>query len=59
MIYFKALQMGEVSKVAGIDKLSLALNIIFVVIFLNEEITWKTAVGASFIITVTLFLIWK
>lgn len=51
--------MGEVSKVAGIDKLSLALNIIFVVIFLNEEITWKTAVGASFIITVTLFLIWK
>ena len=59
IFYFKALQMGEVSKVAGIDKLSLALTIILAVIFLNEELTWKTAVGASFIIAGTVFLIWK
>ncbi|SKB61564.1 transporter family protein [Soonwooa buanensis] len=59
IFYFKALQMGEVSKVAGIDKLSLALTIIFAIIFLNEELTWKTAVGASLIIAGTLFLIWK
>lgn len=59
VFYFKALQMGEVSKVAGIDKLSLALTIIFAVIFLGETLTWKTAVGAGLIIAGTLFLIWK
>ncbi|WP_300675671.1 EamA family transporter [Soonwooa sp.] len=59
IFYFKALQMGEVSKVAGIDKLSLALTIIFAVVFLHEELSWKTAVGASLIIAGTLFLIWK
>lgn len=59
IFYFKALQMGEVSKVAGIDKLSLALTIIFAVVFLGEALTWKTAVGAGLIIAGTLFLIWK
>ena len=59
IFYFKALQMGEVSKVAGIDKLSLALTIIFAVIFLGETLTWKSALGAGLIITGTLFLIWK
>ena len=59
IFYFKALQMGEVSKVAGIYKLSLALTIIFAVIFLGETLTWKTAVGATLIIAGTLFLIWK
>ena len=59
IFYFKALQMGEVSKVAGIDKLSLALTIIFAVVFLGETLTWKTAVGAGLIIAGTLFLIWK
>lgn len=59
VFYFKALQMGEVSKVAGIDKLSLALTIIFAVIFLGETLTWKTAVGAGLIIAGTLFLICK
>ncbi len=59
IFYFKALQMGEVSKVAGVDKLSLALTIIFAVIFLGETLTWKTAVGAALIIAGTLFLISK
>ena len=59
IFYFKALQMGEVSKVAGVDKLSLALTIFFAVIFLGETLTWKTAVGAALIIAGTLFLIWK
>ena len=59
IFYFKALQMGEVSKVAGIDKLSLALTIIFAIAFLGETLTWKSALGAGLIITGTLFLIWK
>lgn len=59
IFYFKALQMGDVSKVVGIDKLSLALTIIFAVLFLGETLSWKTAVGAVLIITGTLFLISK
>lgn len=59
IFYFKALQMGEVSKVAGIDKLSLALTVIFAVLFLGETLTWKTAVGAGLIVAGTFFLIMK
>ncbi len=59
IFYFKALQMGEVSKVAGIDKLSLALTVIFAIVFLGETLTWKTAAGTGLIVIGTLFLIWK
>lgn len=59
IFYFKALQMGEVSKVAGIDKLSLALTVLFAVIFLGETLSWKTAAGAGLIVIGTLFLILK
>ena len=59
IFYFKALQKGEVTKVAGVDKLSLALTIILAILFLDETLTWKTAVGAVLIIAGTLFLISK
>ncbi|WP_417431141.1 EamA family transporter [Halpernia sp.] len=59
IFYFKALQMGEVSKVAGIDKLSLGLTIIFSVVFLGETISWKAALGAVLIIIGTILLIFK
>jgi transporter family protein len=59
IFYFKALQKGEVSKVAGVDKLSLALTIILAILFLGETLTWKTSVGAVLIIAGTLFLISK
>jgi transporter family protein len=55
--YFKALQLGEVSKVAPIDKLSVALAILLSVIFLGETLTIKTAIGAMLIIGGTLVLI--
>jgi bacterial/archaeal transporter family protein len=55
--YFKALQLGEVSQVAPVDKLSVALAIIMAVVFLGEPLTWKMAVGASLIIGGSLVLI--
>lgn len=55
--YFKALQLGRVSQVAPVDKLSVALAIILSVIFLGEPLTWKTASGALLIIAGTLVLI--
>lgn len=57
IFYFKALQLGKVSQVASIDKLSVALAIIFSVIFLGESLTLKTAIGAVFIITRTVIII--
>lgn len=59
IFYFKALQMGEVSKVAGIDKLSLALTVIFATVFLGETLTWKTSAGIVLILLGTILLIFK
>lgn len=49
LFYFKALQSGKVSQVAPVDKLSVALTIILSVLFLNESLTLKTALGAILI----------
>ncbi|MGZ3838314.1 MAG: EamA family transporter [Flavisolibacter sp.] len=57
VFYFKALQLGKVSQVAPVDKLSVALAIILSVIFLGEAMTWKNGIGALLIIGGTLVLI--
>ncbi|WP_126971527.1 EamA family transporter [Gynurincola endophyticus] len=59
LFYFKALQIGNVSQVAVVDKLSVALTILLAVLFLGETLTWKTAIGASLIIAGTLIIITK
>jgi len=58
--YFKALQLGEVSQVAPVDKLSVALAIILAAVFLGETITIKTGIAAGLIISGTFLMIfWK
>ena len=57
IFYFKALQLGKVSQVAPVDKLSVALTIILSVIILKEVLTFKMAIGAILIIAGTLVLI--
>ena len=57
IFYFKALQIGKVSQVVPVDKLSVALTIVLSVIFLNEALTLKTAIGAALIITGTVVMI--
>ncbi len=51
LFYFKALQIGKVSQVAPVDKLSVAIAIILSVLFLKETISVKEIVGAGLIIT--------
>jgi bacterial/archaeal transporter family protein len=46
IFYFKALQMGKVSQVSPIDKLSLVITIILAVFILKEKITLSIAIGA-------------
>jgi len=57
IFYFRALQIGKVSQVAPVDKLSVALAIIISVLFLGEALTWKSAIGAALIVAGTLILI--
>ena len=57
IFYFKALQVGKVSQVAPVDKLSVALTILLAVVFLGEAISWKSAIGAMLIIVGTIVLI--
>lgn len=57
VFYFKALQLGKVSQVAPVDKLSVAIAIVLSVLFLGEALTWKTALGAGLIIAGTIVLI--
>ena len=49
LCYYRALQMGPVSSVAPVDKLSVVLVVIFAAIFLGEAVTWKTSVGTLLI----------
>ena len=57
IFYFKALQLGKVSQVAPVDKLSVAIAIMLSIVFLGEALTWKTAIGAILIIGGTVVLI--
>ena len=50
LFYFRALQLGQASQVAPIDKLSLALTIILSVIILKEKITVSAIIGTLLMI---------
>ena len=57
IFYFKALQIGEVSQVAPVDKASVAIAIVLAVIFLGETLTLKMITGIVMIIFGTILLI--
>ena len=50
LCYFRALQMGEASRVAPIDKLSVALVIVFAALVLGERLTWAKGIGGLLIV---------
>lgn len=57
LCYYKALQMGEVSKVVPIDKLSVVITLILAFLFLHEEFTSKSLIGAVLITAGTLIMV--
>lgn len=57
LCYFRALKLGPVSKVAPVDKLSVALSLVLAAIFLGEVLTWKAVLGAGLILAGTIVLI--
>ena len=57
LCYYKALQMGEASKVVPIDKLSVVITLILAFVFLHEKFTAKSAIGCVLIGAGTLLMV--
>jgi transporter family protein len=49
LCYFRALQLGEASQVAPVDKLSVVVAIVLAAIFLHERVTWHHWLGGTLI----------
>ena len=56
LCYYKALQLGEASKVVPIDKLSVVITLILAFVFLHEKFTSKSLVGCILIAAGTLLM---
>ena len=57
LCYYKALQMGNASKVVPIDKLSVVITLILAVVFRHEEFTMKSIIGCVLIGLGTLLMV--
>ena len=57
MCYYKAIQIGEVSKEVPIDKFSLVITIVMAFIFLHEAVSVKSVIGAVLITGGTLLMV--
>ena len=57
LFYYRALQLGEASKVAPIDKLSVVLTMVLAFVILHETVTVKGILGGALIAVGTLILI--
>lgn len=57
LCYYKALQMGEASKVVPIDKLSVVITLVLAFLFLHEEFTTKSLLGCILIGAGTLLMV--
>ena len=57
LCYYKALQLGEASKVVPIDKMSVVLTLVLAFVFLHEQFTLKSLVGALLITAGTLAMV--
>ena len=59
LFYFKALQTGDVARVAPIDKLSVGITIGLALIFLKETVSARVIVGALFITAGSIMMLYK
>lgn len=58
LCYYRALQLGKVSNVAPVDKLSVVVAMVLAVVILGETLTWQQWVGGALIVSGTLVLAW-
>jgi bacterial/archaeal transporter family protein len=57
LCYYRALQIGEASKVVPVDKLSVVITLILAFLFLHEEFTVKSLIGCILIGAGTLIMV--
>jgi transporter family protein len=57
LCYYRALQLGPVSKVAPIDKLSVVFAILLGILFVGEALTWPVAIGGGLIVAGSIVMI--
>ena len=57
LCYYRALQMGEASKVVPIDKMSVVITLVLAFVFLHEEFTAKSILGCILIGTGTILMV--
>jgi len=57
LFYYKALQMGEASKVVPIDKMSVVITLILAFVFLHEQFTIKSLIGCVLLTAGTLVMV--
>lgn len=59
LFYFKAIQLGDVSRVAPVDKLSVVITVILAMILLKEPVSPKVIAGCLLITAGTILMLWK
>ena len=57
LCYYKALQIGEASKVVPVDKLSVVITLVLAFVFLHEKFTAKSLIGCALIGAGTLIMV--
>ena len=57
LCYYKALQLGDVSKVVPIDKLSVVFTLVLAFVFLHEKFTVKSLIGTLLLAAGTLVMV--
>ena len=57
LCYYKALQIGDASKVVPVDKLSVVITLILTFIFLHETFTYKSIIGCVLIAAGTVLMV--
>ena len=57
LCYYRALQIGDASKVVPVDKLSVVITLVLAFVFLHEKFTWKSGLGAILITAGTLVMV--
>lgn len=57
LCYYRALQLGEASRVVPIDKLSVVITLVLAFVFLHEKFTVKSLIGCAFITAGTLLMV--
>jgi bacterial/archaeal transporter family protein len=57
LFYFRALQLGDASKIAPVDRLSVLFVIIFGVLFLGEKLTWGVGLGGLLVLAGSIIIV--